>query len=156
MKISEVMTRDLEYVDVDDSLQSTARLMRRRNIGFVPVVEHSTIVGLVTDRDIAVRAVAEGLSPTMTRVQQIMTPRIWFIYENQEVREAAQLMREKKVRRLIVLDDQDRPVGVISLGDLAAHGHEPQATEETLEVISQPAHPAYPSQSELEQRGEVG
>ncbi len=153
MKISEVMTRDLEYVDVDDSLQSAARLMRRRNIGFVPVVEQATVVGLVTDRDLAVRAVAEGMNPTITRVQEIMTPRIWFIHEDRDVRDAARLMQEKKVRRLIVLDAEDRPVGVITLGDLAAHGHEPQATEEALEHISQPAHPAYPSESELS-RGE--
>jgi len=150
MNIADIMTRDIEFVDADDSLQAAARLMRRRNVGFVPVVEDTVIVGLITDRDVTVRAVAEGLNPNMTCVRRIMTPRIWRIYEDQSLAEAAQLMRDKKVRRLIVLDRQDRPAGILTMGDLAAHGDVPDITEQTLRHISQPAHPAHLTRSELQ------
>jgi CBS domain-containing protein len=135
------MTRNAECVRPDATLRDAAGRMRDLDVGSLPVCDADRLVGLVTDRDIAVRSVAEGHDPSSDRVQDIMTPGIIFCFEDQDVREAADLMRERQVRRLPVLNRDKRLVGIVSLGDLAVGGRDDKLSGNTLEGISEPSVP---------------
>jgi CBS domain-containing protein len=120
-----------------------ARKMKKLDVGPLPVCgENDRLVGMVTDRDIVIRAVAEGRDLTETQVQDVMTPGIEYCLEDQSVEEAARHMREKQIRRLVVLSDNHRLVGIVSLGDLAVEMlSEEELVGSALEGISQPAAP---------------
>jgi CBS domain-containing protein len=136
MKVKDVMTGNVEFIQPNDSLQVAAQKMRDRDIGFLPVYEGDELVGVVTDRDIAIRAIASGINPDAILGREIATSPVVHCFEDQDVEEAARLMRENQIRRLIVLDRKnDQPVGVISLGDLAGTVKEKTAGK-TLEGIS--------------------
>ena len=136
MKVKEVMTRNVEFVQPNDSLQVAAQKMRDRDIGFLPLQEGDELVGVVTDRDIAVRAIASGINPKSILGREIATSPVVYCFEDQDVEEAARLMRENQIRRLVVLDRKNnQPVGVVSLGDLSRNVKEKTA-EKTLESIS--------------------
>jgi CBS domain-containing protein len=140
--VRELMTSDVEVVDAEATLQTAAERMKHRDVGFLPVVQSDRLVGLLTDRDLTTRAMASGLDPNRTHVSDIMTPRIWWIYEDQPVEDAGFLMQDKKVRRLIVLNREQQPIGVLSLGDIAVHAAEqPTTAGEVLRRVSEPAHP---------------
>ena len=115
--------------------------MRDLNIGFLPVSEGTGIIGVVTDRDIVVRALAEGMDPDRALVSDIMTTPILTCSEQDSIEQAAKLMEEKQVHRLLVLDEQGKMCGVLSLGDLAAKAHTQQLVGEAVEYISQPCAP---------------
>jgi CBS domain-containing protein len=102
------------------SLSTAARKMRVRDIGFLPVLENGAVIGVITDRDITLRGLGEGRIPELTTVRDIMTPATFWCYENDVLTEAAKLMEDSKVRRLLVLDEKKRLVGLLSLDDLAA------------------------------------
>jgi CBS domain-containing protein len=130
------MTRDVEFIQPNDSLQLAARKMRDRDIGFLPVHEGDELIGVVTDRDIAVRAIANGLNPDAILGRELVTSPVVYCFEDQSVEDAARLMRDNQIRRLVVLDRKNnQPVGVISLGDLAGTVKEKTAGK-TLESIS--------------------
>jgi CBS domain-containing protein len=136
MKVKEVMTRKVEVVQPNDSLQSAAQKMRDRDIGFLPVYEGDELIGVVTDRDIAIRAIANGTNPNAIVGREMVTSPVVYCFDDQDVEEAARVMRENQIRRLIVLDRKNnQPVGVISLGDLAGTVKEKTAGK-TLEGIS--------------------
>jgi CBS domain-containing protein len=136
MKVKEVMTRNVEVIRPNDSLQMAAQKMRDRDIGFLPVYEGDELIGVVTDRDIAIRAIADGTNPNAIVGREIVTSPVVYCFDDQDVEEAARLMRENQIRRLIVLDRKnDQPAGVISLGDLAGTVKEKTAGK-TLESIS--------------------
>jgi CBS domain-containing protein len=136
VKVNEVMTRDVEFIQPNDSLQLAARKMRDRDIGFLPVYEGDELVGVVTDRDIVVRAMASDLNPDAIVGRELVTSPVVYCFEDQNVEEAARLMRDNEIRRLVVLDRKNNQlVGVISLGDLARTVKEKTA-EKTLESIS--------------------
>jgi CBS domain-containing protein len=136
MKVKEVMAREVEIIHPNDSLQVAAQKMRDRDIGFLPVYEGYELIGVVTDRDLAVRATANGLNPDAIVGRELVTSPVVYCYEDQNVEEAARLMRENQIRRLVVLDrNTDRPVGVVSLGDVSRNVKEKTA-EKTLEGIS--------------------
>jgi len=136
MKVSDVMTRNVEFVQPNDSLQVAAQKMRDRDIGFLPLKEGDELVGVVTDRDIAVRAIASGINPKSILGREIATSPVVYCFEDQDVEEAARLMRENQIRRLVVLDRKNnQPAGVVSLGDLSRNVKEKTA-EKTLESIS--------------------
>lgn len=139
--IRDVMTANVEVTRADDTLQAAAERMKLHDVGFLPVVQEDRLVGLLTDRDVTTRATASGLDPTRTQVSDIMTPRVWWIYEDQSVEEAGRLMEDKKVRRLIVLNRGQQPIGVVSLGDLAVHAAESDTAGQVLRRVSEPAHP---------------
>jgi len=141
MKIKEIMTTDVEYVWPDDTLQEAALKMRDLDVGPMPVCDRDRIAGMLTDRDIAVRAVAEGRDPRSTRVRDAMTRDIIFCYEDEDVEEAARLMQARQVRRILVLNRARRLVGIVSLGDLAAAAGDPQQVGEVFQEISEPARP---------------
>jgi CBS domain-containing protein len=117
-KVKEVMTPVAITLGSDASLVEAARLMRDQGIGDVIVVEGEDAAGIVTDRDIVIRGVAEGVDPSVTRLGQVITADLTAVAPDDSVERAIELMREKAVRRLPVLD-RGKPVGVVSLGDLA-------------------------------------
>jgi CBS domain-containing protein len=120
MKLSEIMTRDVEIVQPDDSLQLAAKKMKDRDIGFLPVCDGGTLMGVLSDRDLIVRALAEGMEGSIMLSRDLMTTPALFCFEDQDVGEAAQIMEQNQVRRLVVLSREDQTlVGVVSLGDLA-------------------------------------
>lgn len=117
-QVKDIMTEGPITLDRDASLVEAARLMRDRGIGDVIVVEGEDAKGIVTDRDIVIRAIAEGADPNTTRLGQVVTSDLTSVAPDDPVERAIELMREKAVRRLPVLDG-GKPVGVVSLGDLA-------------------------------------
>jgi len=142
MRVYEVMTRGVECIHPEASLQEAAAKMKSLDIGMLPVCsDHDRLVGMLTDRDITVRATAEGEDPTDIHVRDIMTPEVVYCFEDQLVDDAAHLMEEKQVRRLVVLNGDKRLVGIVSLGDLAVETHDEDLAAEALEAVSQPNRP---------------
>lgn len=120
MRVSEVMTREVETIPADARLTVAARAMRKHEIGFLPVLEGGFVVGVLTDRDIAIRAVSEGRDPLFTSVRDVMTPVLIWCYEDDVLTEAAQILEENHVRRILVFDYSKKLCGLLSLDDLAA------------------------------------
>jgi len=141
MKLKDIMTRGVECVRPTDSLQEAARKMRDLDVGPLPVCgDNDKIVGMLTDRDITVRATAEGLDPKTTKVQDAMSEDVVWCFEDQDSEDAVNLMEEREVRRLLVMDRDKRLVGIVALGDLATEGSKEQAGK-ALRGISQPSEP---------------
>lgn len=141
MRVSEVMTQGVECIGPDATLQEAAAKMKSLDVGPLPVCDNDRLVGMVTDRDITVRATAEGDAPTDVRVRDIMTPEVIYCFEDELVEDAARLMAEKQVRRLVVLNRDKRMVGIVSLGDLAVKTGDEQLAGRALEDISEPNRP---------------
>ena len=118
MKVSEAMTMDVHTIRPDQSIQDAARLMADLDAGVVPVAENDRLVGMLTDRDIAVRAVAEGKGPD-TPVREAMTADVRYCYDDEDCDVVAQNMGELQIRRLPVVNRDKRLVGIVSLGDLS-------------------------------------
>ena len=137
MNVGEIMTLEVEYVGPRDNVQRAAELMRDLDVGMVPVVDGDAVAGIVTDRDIAVRCVAEGRELSDTSVSDIMSREVVYVYEDQDASEAARVMEDRQIRRLVVLGSGNRLVGVVSLGDLARAV--PARAEPVLEEVSRPA-----------------
>ncbi len=140
MPISQVMTREVEVVSPEDTLKDAAERMRTLNVGPVPVCDGEKLVGIITDRDIVVRAVAQGMDPTETRVSQAMTDQVACVFADEDVEVAVWKMREEQIRRILVVDHDNKLVGIVSLGDIAMAMGEQEAGE-TLEAISEPSQP---------------
>src|SRR5262245_9051161 len=135
MQVSDVMTRGVECIRPEATLQEAAAIMKSRDIGPLPVCEHDRLVGMITDRDITVRATAEGEGPINVTVRDIMTPDVIYCFDDAQVSDAALLMQQKQVRRLLVINHDKRLVGIVSLGDLAVNTGDDQLSGETLEAI---------------------
>lgn len=118
MKIADCMSRNVEVCAPEDSIRDIAQKMRQLDCGVVPIGENDRLVGVVTDRDIAVRAVAEGRGPD-TPAREVMSQEILYCYDDQDLEEVTGDMSEMKVRRMPVVDRDKRLVGIISLGDMA-------------------------------------
>jgi len=119
MNVREIMTPDVVIASPDDTLQHAAELMADIDSGVLPIGENDRLVGMLTDRDITVRAVAAGKSPNECKVRDVMSPDIKYIYDDESVEDAARNMSELQVRRLPVLNRDKRLVGIVSIGDLA-------------------------------------
>jgi CBS domain-containing protein len=137
MKLKDIMSRDLEFVDPNTSLQEAAKKMKDINAGPMPVVEDRKPLGILTDRDITIRAVAEGKDTRKTKVSEIMTQEVIACFEDQDVAEAAKIMGEKQVRRLMILDRNQKLVGIVSLGDIATFTKDKELAGGALEEVSQ-------------------
>jgi CBS domain-containing protein len=140
MQIKDIMTHGLEAVDAADVLTQVAEKMKVFDIGMLPVFEGDTLVGVITDRDIVVRAIAAGQDPKSTRVHDVMTSAVIHCLEDQEIQDAIGIMEENQVHRLIVLDRNRQPVGVVSLGDLAVHVSDDALVGRCIRQISEPLH----------------
>jgi CBS domain-containing protein/uncharacterized protein (DUF2267 family) len=138
--ISDVMTREVEVVNPDDTLTAAAEMMRTLNVGPIPVCDGEKLVGIITDRDIVVRAVAQGMDPSDTRVSQAMTDQVECVFADEDIEVAAWRMREEQIRRILVVDHDKKLVGIVSLGDIAQAMGEDEAGQ-TLEAISEPSQP---------------
>ena len=133
--IREIMTADPRTVETGATVAEAAREMRDGDVGSVVVIENGAVVGIVTDRDIAVRVVAQGLDPDATRVSEVATMRPVTLTVDQSVDDANRLVREQNVRRIVVLQD-NRAAGIVSLGDLAI---ERDADSALADIASEPA-----------------
>ena len=136
MKVSEVMTRDVQTVRPDQPVQEAASFMLSADAGSIPVTEGDRLIGMITDRDIAVRGIAKGYGPD-TPVRELMSSDIVCARVDDDVEEVAVRMGEAQVRRLPVLDREERLCGIVSLGDLAREADE-ECAEEALEGVSAP------------------
>jgi CBS domain-containing protein len=134
MKVSDVMSTEVETVRPDQMVREAARFMLQADAGSIPVTEGNRLVGMITDRDIAVRGVALGYGPE-TPVSELMTSGIVSAHADELIEEAARKMGEAQVRRLPVIDHDQRLVGIVSLGDLARKTDEETATQ-ALEGVS--------------------
>lgn len=123
-KVADVMSPHVRVIGPDDTVQQAARIMRDQNVGALPVGEGDKLVGMLTDRDVALRLVAEGRDPARTKVREVMTPDVRYIFEDEELGHAAENMAEQNVRRLPVVNRDKRLVGVLSLGDLVVPGNQ--------------------------------
>ncbi len=137
MKVREVMTPAVRTVNPQARLSEIARIMRDEDIGAVPVADNDRLIGMVTDRDIVLRAVAMGGDVGEMSARDVMSPEILYCREDQSVDDVLQNMGEQKVRRLPVVDRDKRLVGVVSLGDLRGNAS-PAVTGGTLRDISRP------------------
>ena len=124
MEIHEVMTHGIVIASPDDTLQAAAKVMSDTHLGFLPVAENDRLVGMVSDRDITVRAVAHGLPPTQSTVRDVTSWDVKYVYEDESLEDAARNMRDLRVRRLPVLNRDKRLVGIVSLSDLAVNESE--------------------------------
>src|SRR5262245_46557187 len=122
MKLKEIMTSNVEVIHPTDTLQTAAQKMRDRDIGFLPVCDGERLIGVLSDRDIIVRALADGLDSKTTLEQNLITSPAIYCFDDQSADEVAKLMHDNQIRRLVVLNrDNRRMVGVVSLGDLAVN-----------------------------------
>lgn len=140
MKISEAMSRDVSLCNVNETIRDAARMMAKIDAGVVPISEGDRLVGMLTDRDIAVRAVAQGKGPD-TPVREVMSAEVKYCFEDEELDEVCRNMGDLRVRRLPVLNREKRLVGIVSLGDMATRADGPQPIGSAVQSISQPGGP---------------
>lgn len=136
MRVSEIMSRDVQVAHPTDTIQSAAKRMSQIDAGALPVCDGETLAGMVTDRDIVIRAVGEGRS-FETPISEVMTDEVEYCFDDDDIGEAADLMAQLQVRRLPVVDREKRLVGIVSLGDIAMSAKD-KTTGQTLEEISEP------------------
>jgi CBS domain-containing protein len=141
MQLREIMTPNVEVIKSNAVLKEAAAKMKQLDVGLVPVCDGETLKGILTDRDITIRATAEGRDPKKTKVSDVMSTDVAYCFEDQEVEEAVSLMEAKQIRRLPILSHDKRLVGVVSLGDIAVRTKDRHLTGETLEEVSEPASP---------------
>jgi len=139
--VMDVMTKDVETINPNDSLRDAAERMRTLNVGPLPVCEGDTLMGIITDRDIVVRAVSQGMDPNTTRVSEAMTDEVEYVYEDDDISTVVSKMKEAQVRRILVVNHDKKLVGIIALGDLTEELNTQEAGK-TLESISEPSQPA--------------
>lgn len=124
MRVSDLMSKHVEAITPDNSIRQATRKMRDLNIGSLPVVKDGQLVGMVTDRDISCFAVAMGRDPTTTSIEKIMSTDIATCYDDDDISDAAQLMEQRHIRRLAVLNHDNKVTGLFSVDDLARGSHE--------------------------------
>lgn len=137
-QLKDLMSRDVKVVSPNMSIRDAAKEMRDGDFGMMPVGEDDRMIGTISDRDIAIRAVAAGKGPD-TAVRDVMTEGVAWAYEDDSVEQAAKLMSERQVRRLPVVDREKRLVGIVALGDFAVESSEIQPAAQALSEISKPS-----------------
>jgi CBS domain-containing protein len=138
MLVRDIMTRNVEVIFPGDTLKQAARKMEELNVGPLPVYDGRRVVGMLTDRDVSVRATAAGCDPKTTLVGDAMSQEVVRCYEDQDVQEAARLMKERQVRRLLVMNRSNQLVGIVLLGDLATEAGEQGQPAEVLKEVFEP------------------
>lgn len=137
MLISQIMTTEVIAASPNDTLRAAAQTMLAHDLGILPICDNGDLIGMISDRDITIRAVARGLSLDDTRISQLLGTEARYMYEDQTVEDAARYMKQFQVRRLPVLNHENNLVGIVSLADLALT--DKTAATEALAGISQPA-----------------
>jgi CBS domain-containing protein len=142
MLVKEIMTRRVECVRPDTTIQEAARKMRDLDVGPLPVCgDDDRLAGVLTDRDITVRATADGRDPTRTPVREAMTPDVVYVFEDQDARDAADTMAAHQIRRVLVMNHDKRLVGIVSMADLVVDAGKEARPADTLRQVSEPAEP---------------
>jgi CBS domain-containing protein len=139
MKASQIMTADVKVIRPDSTVKAAAEQMRELNVGALPVCDGERLVGMLTDRDITIRAVAEGRNPETTRAADCMSPEILYCFEDDELDQAHRIMKQYQVRRLPVISRDKKLVGILAIGDLAIKTDETEKVGQTVEEISEVA-----------------
>ena len=140
MQAKEIMSHNVECISPDTPMVDAAKRMKSLDVGFLGVCEGDRIVGAITDRDIVLRAVAEGKDPRQCKARDVMTQEAHWCFEDQSVEEVAKFMAEREVRRVLIMNRDKRLVGVISLGDLAkARGEQKKAGETMKDIAEAPS-----------------
>lgn len=144
MQIQEIMTPNPEMISVDASLMDAAEKMKDLDVGMIPVAQEGSVVGILTDRDIVVRGIAENKDPSETKVKDIMSTDVVTCPVDSSVEDAVNAMEQNKVRRLIITERSGKPAGIVSLGDIATKAHQKvEMGGEALSKVSQPSHPSH-------------
>lgn len=136
----EVMTRNLVVAQPDDSVASVAKQMKEWDVGPIPIVEDTVdkrLVGIVTDRDLAMKVVAEGKDPNTTKVREVMTEDVVTCRESEDIQETMQAMSQHQLRRILVVDGDNNLVGIIAQADIATRVDKPEKTGEVVKEISE-------------------
>jgi CBS domain-containing protein len=137
--VSEIMTRDVRTISPQETIQRAAQMMDELNVGIVPVCDGEKLVGMITDRDITVRATSVGNAPGETRVEEVMTADVRWCFDDQSVDEVMEQMADVQIRRVPVVNHDKKLVGIVALGDIATRV--PRDIEDTLQDISSPSEP---------------
>jgi CBS domain-containing protein len=140
MEIKNIMTTGVECVNPQNTLKEAAAKMKEFGIGVLPVCDEDQIFGIITDRDIVIRAIAQGVDPNKIMVKDAMTPNVECCFDDDDLKQIVQKMKEMQIRRMVVIDHNKKLIGMITLGDISVHGDH-QLAEEALERISEPARP---------------
>lgn len=138
MLVKDIMTKTVDWVSPKLTLVEAARKMKTEDIGALPVGENDRFVGMVTDRDIVVDAIAEGQDPNKTTLRQVLSSPIVWCFDDQTIEDAAHLMESKQIRRLVVLNRNKRLAGILSLGDIATRSQNRTLSGEVLALVSTP------------------
>jgi CBS domain-containing protein len=142
MLVKELMTKNVTTVNPKQMVSDVAKLMEHYGIGAIPICEGKILTGMITDRDVAIRVIANDLNPTTTAVRDVTLDQISYCFEDQEIEDAAKKMEDAKVRRLPVVDRNKNLVGIVSLRDLALKSYKKRPSLEVLQEVSKPAAPA--------------
>ena len=137
MRVADVMTKDVRLINPDQTLREAAKMMFDADIGAVPVAAQDRLVGMVTDRDIAIRGIARGKGPK-TKVRDVMTEQVKYCFDDEDLDHVSKNMASLQMRRLPVMNRDKRLVGIVSLGDLAVTNQSRAQAEQALHGISQP------------------
>jgi CBS domain-containing protein len=137
MLLKDIMTAHVEVISPFTPLQEAAEKMRVFDAGSLPICDGKKVLGMLTDRDIVIRAVAKGMHPEQTMVSDVMTEDVVYLFEDQDVSEAAKLMEDRQIRRLLILNRDKELAGIVSLGDLSQYT-DPQVSGHVLEQVSEP------------------
>ena len=140
-KCNEVMTKNPVCCRPDDMVEKVAQLMQSENIGSIPVIENEQtqkLVGIVTDRDLALKVVGEARDSRQTKVEAVLTPDPWTCHEDNSLEDATEIMARHQIRRLPVVNDEGQIVGIIAQADIATRTEDPVQTADVVEQISQP------------------
>lgn len=140
MQLKDIMTTHVQGISADQSIQHAAETMRHLNVGAIPVFRNDEPVGIVTDRDIAIRGVANGCD-CASPVSEIMSEGLVTLPEHTSVDEASQLMQERQIRRVLVVGEEGKIVGIVSVGDLVAKLDRQKMAAELIAKVSEPAEP---------------
>jgi len=135
-QIKDVMSPNFKWMAPDSPISQVAQQMRDMDCGFMPLAENDKMIGMITDRDIAVRAVADGKDPQQTKARDIMTPKTYYCYDDQDIEEVCNNMGEIQVRRLPVVNRDKRLVGIVSLGDLAQSASRPNVGQTQQQITA--------------------
>lgn len=146
-QVSQVMTRGVRAMSPNDTMIKAAQAMEELDVGVIPVCDGDRLVGMVTDRDLVIRGVAQGRPADNTRLNEVMSPEVRWCYDDQSVDEVAEQMRDAQIRRVPVVDHDKHLVGMLSLGDVAVKADESEAGA-ALQGISEPAQPDRSGQSQ--------
>ena len=136
-QIKDVMSPNFKYVAPDSPVAKVAQQMRDIDCGFMPVAENDKMIGMITDRDITIRAVAEGKNPQEFQARECMTAKTYYCYDDQDVEEVCNNMGEIQVRRLPVVNRDKRLVGIVSMGDLAQQASRPNVGQTQQQITAQ-------------------